>query len=74
MANVVLAFAAAELIQQGTNGFPQRVERTGLGFAQQSLQLGEYLFDRVVIRTVGRQLAQRRTGALNRLTYPGHFV
>ena len=40
-------------------------EGSGCGFAQQRLELGEELLDGVEIGTIGRQVKQRGTGALD---------
>ena len=54
MVNVVLALIEAKALQQRTDGRPERLERAGLGAAQQGLELGKDLFDRIEIRTVRR--------------------
>ena len=45
MANAVLALIEAKPIPQRTDGPPERLERAGLGAAQQGLELGKDLFD-----------------------------
>ena len=65
MANVVLALIKAKPLQQRTDGCPEHLKRAGLGAAQQGLELGKDLFDRIEVRTVRRQVPQRSTRALN---------
>ena len=65
MANVVLALIKAKPLQQRTDGCPERLERAGLGAAQQGLELGKDLFDWIEVRTVRGQVSQRSTGPFN---------
>ena len=67
MANVALALAGAKQLQQRAHGAPQGFERAGLGFAQQALELGKALLDRVEVRAVRRQVPQRSACGLNGL-------
>ena len=67
MANVVLALIKAKPLKQRTDGRPERLERAGLGAAQQGLELGKDLFDRIEVRTVRGQVPQRSARALNPL-------
>ena len=65
VANVALALIGGESVQQRTNGTPKRFERAGLGAAQQRLELGKHLLNRVEVRAVRRQVAQRRARTLD---------
>ena len=65
MANVVFALIKAKPLEQRTDGGPERLERAGLSAAQQGLELGNDLFDRIEVRTVRGQVPQRSTGPSN---------
>ena len=52
-------------VEKVADGSPQGVEGSSCGFAQQRLELGEELLDGVEIGTIGRQVKQRGTGALD---------
>ena len=74
MANVVLALIKAKPLQQRADGCPERLERAGLGAAQQGLELGKDLFDWIEVRTVRGQVPQRSTRALNGRLDAGDLV
>ena len=59
MANVALALIRRELVEQLTDGMPQRRASAGLGAAQHSLELGKHLFNGVKVRAVRGQVTQR---------------
>jgi hypothetical protein len=52
VADVVAAFLRAESLQQAADSGPQRLAAAGGSFAQQCLELGEELLDRVPIAVV----------------------
>ena len=74
MANVVLALIEAKALQQRTDGRPERLERAGLGAAQQGLELGKDLFDRIEVWTVRRYVPQRGTCPFNGRLDAGDLV
>jgi len=69
MANVALALIGSKPLEQRTDGTPERLERAGLGAAQQRLELGKHLLNRVEVRAVRRQVPQLR---YQELLDPGH--
>jgi hypothetical protein len=54
----VQTFLWLDLLEQQVDRILDLVEGACVGFAQQRLQLRERLFDRIQIRTVGRQIEQ----------------
>jgi hypothetical protein len=60
-------FFGTEVVNQVSKGFPECLHGSNCPCSQQRLQLGERLFNRVQIRTVGRNEHQLRAGALDRL-------
>jgi hypothetical protein len=62
MVEVVGTFGGWGGIEQAGDGGPELVPGAGGGPAQQCLELGEQLLDRVRIRTVGRQVEERGAG------------
>jgi hypothetical protein len=63
-----------EVCERKADSLDEAFKRSGGGFSQRGLQFGERLFDRIEIGAVGRQVAQRRAGPLDRLPDAGHFV
>jgi len=55
---VVCAFARREAVEQAADALPGGIEGALLGLAQQGLELGEDLLDRIEIGRVGRQEQQ----------------
>src|SRR3954453_13416484 len=52
---VVTAVLGLDQIANVADGLPERIERSGLSFAQVRFDLGEGLLNWVQVRTVGRQ-------------------
>ncbi len=59
MGEVMAAFGGAEAVEQGADPLPRRLNGPFGRVPQQRFELGEDLFNRVEIRGVGRQEAQR---------------
>ena len=74
MATVALALIGGKPVEQRTDGTPERLERAGLGAAQQRIELGKHLLNRVEVRAVRRQVPQRSACRLNRRLDAGHLV
>ena len=62
---VVGAFSPAEARDGFGDGGPQVWNGAGSGFAEQHLESGEGLFDRVEVRAVGREVPQQRARGLD---------
>jgi hypothetical protein len=58
MGEVAGAFGGTEGVEGLADGVPEGVDGSGRGGAEQRLELGEQLFDRVQIGAVGRQVEQ----------------
>src|SRR5581483_12496781 len=71
---VVSAFGGTETTDAVADGGPERGARPRGGAAQQLLELGERLFDRIEIGTIGRQKHQVGATGLDRLAYAGDLV
>ncbi len=56
-----------KLIQQFTNEPPKLIVSAFRRLAQERLQLGEDLLDRIQVRTVGRQVFDRRPVRFNKV-------
>ena len=73
--NKLKHFRAVASLEQATEGVPERVTGAGGSFAQERLQLGEGLLDRVQVGGVGRQVERARsTCRPDRLGDAGHLV
>lgn len=58
---VIAAFLRREAIEQVANRVPEVIDGSLGGFSEERLEFGEYLFDRVEVGRIGRQVNQ--TGA-----------
>ena len=67
MVDVALTFVRAEAIHQRSDGIPECFNGACLGRAQQRLELGKHLLDRIEVRAVGRQVLHLRSHALDGL-------
>ena len=56
MGKIAGAFGSWEVIEEATDGGPERLDSSFGGFAQKRLELGEELLDRIEIGRVGRQV------------------
>jgi len=74
MPDVVRALIGREEPESRSHQFADVVERAWTRGAEERLQFGEGLFDRIEVGTVGREKAQERTGLLNRRAHLGLFV
>jgi hypothetical protein len=63
--DVVLAFGLREAIEQFADAFPKALSVPRFSSAEQRLEFGEDLLDRIEVRRVGRQEAQLGAGALD---------
>ena len=61
VSEVIAAFLWREAIEQVANRVPEVIDGSLGGFSEERLELGEYLFDRVEVGRIGRQVNQ--TGA-----------
>ena len=66
---VVGAFLRVEGANCGTDGGPQALDASLGGLAQQGLELGEGVLDRIEVGTVGRQVEQPCTDGFDRRTH-----
>ena len=57
------ALGCAEAAEAGADRVPDGGDRAGVIFAEQRLELGEHLLDRVQVGAVGRQERQVAAGA-----------
>jgi hypothetical protein len=64
---VVSAFGGCEEVEQATDRRPETIDGSLGGLAQQRLELGEGLFDRIEVRRVGRQVEKARARRLDPL-------
>ena len=74
MADEVLAFLGGYAACDGPEGLPKCLDAAQSHLPQQSLQLGEDLFDGVEIGTIGGQEQQGRAGGLDGLAHGGLLV
>ena len=74
MANVALTLIRRKLVEQFTDGMPQRLASAGLGAAQHSLELGKHLFTGVKVRAVRGQVTQRSARRFDGWLDFGDFV
>ena len=74
MGEVVAAFGRAEAVEQGAEPPPGRLNGAFGRVAEQSFELSEDLFDRVEIRGVGGQEAERGPRLLNGRPHGGPLV
>ena len=65
MGEIAGAFGWREAREEAADGGPQRLDGAGRLGPQQGLELGEHLLDRVQVRRVGRQVAQRRASGFD---------
>jgi hypothetical protein len=59
----------AEFLEQPADALPSRLDGSCRSVSQQRLELGEHLFDRVEVRTVGRQEEQLGARCADRSTH-----
>lgn len=71
---IVGAFLRREAFEDVAEGVPEGGDSPGGDLAEQRLELGEGLLDRVEIGTVGRQIDQVRAARLDRLAHAGDLV
>jgi hypothetical protein len=71
---VVCAFRRGEAVEQLADGGANGIEVSGRGVAQQMLELGEDLLDRVEVGRVFGQEEQLGSGAADRLANGGSLV
>ena len=74
MPDVVCALVRQEEAERGRHQLAHVVEGAWAERAEEGLQFGERLFDRIEVRTVRRQKSQLRSGVLNRRADFGLFV
>jgi hypothetical protein len=74
MGEVVGAVGGGEGVEGLTDGLPERLDGAAGGSAEQRLEVGEGLLDRVQIRAVGRQVEQLRPGRLDRCAHARDLV
>ena len=72
MAEVVGAFGGGPSVEEAADDRPESVIGAGRGLAQQRLELGEQLLDRVQARALGRQVEDRRASGDDRLAWKIH--
>ena len=63
-----------EVAEEAANAAPSGLGRAGVGFAQQGLELGEDLLDRIEIGRVARQEEQLGASAADQVAYRLAFV
>lgn len=68
------AFARRALLERRSDGLPETVDGTCSGLAQNRLDLGEELFDRVEIWAVGRELGNSRPAGFDRFADTWNLV
>lgn len=68
------AFVWGEGAEERADLVPQCIDGARGGFAQQCLELGEELFDRVQVRRIGWQIEQCRVGGQNCFPDSSHFM
>ena len=64
----------AEFLEQPADALPSRLDGSCRSVSQQRLELGEHMFDRIEVLTVGRQEEQLGAGCADRSTHRGSFV
>ena len=74
MSDVVGTFGGGERREGSTDGVPEGDLRPGRGGAQERLELGKDLFDRVVIRGIRGEEEESRPRCFNRLADRHPFV
>ena len=74
MPDVVRAFVRHEEAECRGHQLTDLLERSGAERAQECLQFGKRLFDRIEVRAVGREKSQECPGVLNRRAHFGLFV
>jgi hypothetical protein len=74
MADEVSAFLGRDAPGDGTECLPERIDGAQRHLAQQRLELGKGLLDRVQIGAIGWQIPHTRAGILDRLAHRGFFV
>ena len=72
--HVVRAFARRVLSNDRSNASPEGFAASRCRFAQERLELGKHLLDRILIGRVWRQQQQLRAAGLNRFAYAGNLV
>lgn len=63
-----------KLIHNLADSLPELVNRSFSRLAQQGFQLGKYLFNRVQVRTIRRQVFKRRASGFNQRLNVGDFI
>src|SRR3954463_12331833 len=71
---VVGAFGRGEGVDEAADGGPEPVDGPLGGLAQERLEFGERILDRVEVWTVGRQVEQRRSGGLDQRSHAWPLV
>ncbi len=74
VADVVFAFVWSEVVEQGADAAPGGFDGPLVGLAEQSLELGEDLLDRVEVGRVGRQEEELDAGRPQELSHAASFV
>ncbi len=74
MPEEIEAFISLKLIQQFTNELPELIVSALSCLAQEHLQFGKDLLDRVQVRTVRRQVLDRRSVCFNNVPDFRYFV
>ena len=74
MPDVVRTLVRHEEPERRGHHFADLLERPGAERAEEGLQFGERLFDRIEVGAVGRKKSQQRAGPLNRRADLGLFV
>ena len=71
---VVGAFGRGEGVDEAADGGPEAIDGPLGGLAQERLEFGEGILDRVEVGTVGRQVEQRRAGGLDQRSHAWPLV
>ncbi len=74
MPEEIEALISLKLIQQFTHELPKLIGSAFCRLAQERLQLGEDLLDRIQLRTVGRQVFDRRPVRFNNGLHFRHLM
>jgi hypothetical protein len=72
--DIICAFLGGEVCERLSDGFDEGVKRSCGGLAKCGFELGEGLFDGIEVGAIGREIAQRRAGPLDRFFDASDFV
>ena len=74
ISDIICAFLRSEVCERLSDGPDEGVEGSCSSLAKGCFELGESLFDWIEVGAIGWQVAQRRTGSLDRFLDAGDFV